>query len=117
MTMSPELFMAILSMDSYNRGYNEGITGLGGVGSLVGAAEIISQSNVLIGSEDRDAGFYAVAYQWNGETVISYRGTDNANRLAGGSDFWNGWTLGVGRFGSIHRPGYASSSLAIGSTG
>jgi hypothetical protein len=22
------------------------------------------------------AGFYAIAYNWNGETVISYRGTD-----------------------------------------
>ncbi len=25
MTMSPELFMAILSMDSYNRGYDVGL--------------------------------------------------------------------------------------------
>ncbi|MDP3524257.1 MAG: hypothetical protein Q8S27_06725, partial [Hoeflea sp.] len=100
MTMSPELFMAILSMDSYNRGYNEGITGLGGVGSLVGAAEIISQSNVLIGSEDRDAGFYAVASQWNGERVISYRGTDNdsiwGNPWTSPSDICSGWPLGGG---------------------
>lgn len=28
MTISKELFLAILSMDSYNRGYNPGIAGL-----------------------------------------------------------------------------------------
>jgi hypothetical protein len=33
--ISKELFLAILSMDSYNRGYGEGVSGLGGVGSLL----------------------------------------------------------------------------------
>ncbi len=28
------------------------------------------------------AGFYAVSYDWNGETVISYRGTDTADPQA-----------------------------------
>lgn len=31
MTVSPTLMHAILAMDSYNRGYNEGISGLGGI--------------------------------------------------------------------------------------
>ena len=50
------------------------------------------------------AGFYAIAYNWNGETIISYRGT---NFDPGGSvedfldspllkDAWNGWTLALG---------------------
>jgi hypothetical protein len=103
MTMSPELFMAILSMDSYNRGYDEGIVGLGGVGSLVGVAEIISQSNVSIGSEDRTVGFYASAYTLTadvdtlsaGTIVISYRGTDNYSQL-NGNDVLNGWITGAG---------------------
>ncbi len=89
MTISPELFMAILSMDSYNRGYNPGISdgehvendvdlGLGdAVDTLVGNARIISRVSSDPNGEARAAGFYAVAYQWNGETVISYRGTDN----------------------------------------
>jgi hypothetical protein len=41
MTISSELFMAILSMDSYNRGYNSGIEDGGvsnsdGLGSTIG---------------------------------------------------------------------------------
>lgn len=108
MTTSPELFMAILSMDSYNRGYNAGISdgehvengvdlGLGdAVGTLVGNARVISRVSSDPNGEAQAAGFYAIAYQWNGETVISYRGTDNPNPLAEGSDFWNGWTLGAG---------------------
>ena len=71
MATSPELFMAILSMDSYNRGYDEGVEGLGDLGAFIGTAEIVSQSDVQSGSDERAAGFYAAAYQWNGETIIS----------------------------------------------
>ena len=90
MTISPELFMAILSMDSYNRGYNPGISdgehvendvdlGLGdAVDTLVGNARIISRVSSDPNGEAQAAGFYALAYQWNGETVISYRGTDGS---------------------------------------
>lgn len=43
MTISPELFTAILSMDSYNRGYNAGIenggqSGIDGLGETGGLA-------------------------------------------------------------------------------
>ncbi|MEP3436529.1 MAG: hypothetical protein ABJN75_07100 [Hoeflea sp.] len=105
MTVSNELMLAILAMDSYNRGYDAGIgdgqnvvdsvdtDGLGEAGSTIGNAAVIDV-DLPLGSEA--AGFYAIAYQWNGETVISYRGTDNPNPLAEGSDFWNGWTLGAG---------------------
>jgi hypothetical protein len=106
-SISPELFLAILSMDAYNRGYDAGIgdgqnvvdgvdsDGLGRVGSQIGNATVVQDAQDIEGIAEA-AGFYAVAYQWNGETVISYRGTDNPNPLAEGSDFWNGWTLGAG---------------------
>ncbi len=100
MNISPELFMAVLSMDAYNRGYESGIGGPDGLGSaigtMIGNASISYASDSIENSEERTAGFYAVAYQWNGETVISDRGTDNLNPLAQGSGFWNGWTLGPG---------------------
>ena len=77
MTLSNDLFLAILSMDSYNRGYDAGITGLGGEGARIGAATIAKDAEQLLSAwEAQAAGVYAVAYQWNGETVISYRGTD-----------------------------------------
>ncbi len=87
MTMSPELFMSILSMDSYNRGYDAGISGLSESGGLGNATITTTLSDVLetFEADAQAAGFYAIAYQWNGETVISYRGTDNPNPLAEGS--------------------------------
>ncbi|MCP4183592.1 MAG: lipase family protein, partial [Hyphomicrobiales bacterium] len=77
MTVSNELMYAILSMDSYNRGYGEGISGLGGIGTNIGAATFTEQSDTLDGDPGVTADFYAAAYSYNGETVISYRGTDN----------------------------------------
>ena len=38
-----------------------------------------------------NAGFYAIAYDWNGETVISFRGTDGLL-----IDALNGYGLGAG---------------------
>ena len=46
MTISKDLFLAILSMDSYNRGYGEGIAGLGGINSKIGTATLRKQSNI-----------------------------------------------------------------------
>ena len=65
MTISKDLFLALLSMDAYNRGYGEGIFGLGGVRSLVGNAEIIAQSDVKQGEAGVHAGFtlFNVAYK------------------------------------------------------
>lgn len=86
---SEELFLSILSMDAYNRGYNEGISTLGGEGSLLGGVEVIQQSDVDEGTVGFQAGFYAIAYEVTdasaiegfsiGDVIIAYRGTDNAD--------------------------------------
>lgn len=84
--MSRELFLATLSLDSYNRGYGVNIKGLSPAGSI-GEAIILNDSLVLGGApDDRDderSGFYAIAYELPAGyveglsgTVISYRGTN-----------------------------------------
>ena len=89
MSISNELFLAILSMDSYNRGYDAGISdgdandpdGLGGAGSIIGNATVM---DVALPAGFETAGFYAVAYELTqavgdmaaGTVIISYRGTD-----------------------------------------
>lgn len=73
--MNRDLFLAILAMDSYNRGIGASISGLAESGTL-GLAGIRE-----FNEDEQDgweaASFYAIAYDWNGETVISYRGTDS----------------------------------------
>ncbi len=107
MSLSPDLFLAILAMDSYNRGYDSGIgdgpDGLGESGSI-GNANILARPNEIDIADWQAAGFYAVAYQWNGETVISYRGTDNLIDWTNlnpwsdtpGGDIWNSYLTGLG---------------------
>ena len=65
--ISKDLFLAILAMDSYNRGFNAGLTrqgvdprlGLGGIGSQIGNATVTAQN----GEEtDETASFFAQAY-------------------------------------------------------
>jgi hypothetical protein len=94
MTMNRDLFLAILSMDSYNRGYGPGIVGLrvpelnpdGSPRSMIriGNATIQSDSLAVLGPPSQAAGFYALAYRVSGvagiadgSTVIAYRGSDN----------------------------------------
>ena len=89
MTISKDLFLAILSMDSYNQGYGKGIDH---GKTQIGAATKVSDSVILDTPGNVDvaqaAGFYAIAYDVDGsgpsglagKTVISYRGTDQ--RLA-----------------------------------
>lgn len=70
MTISNDLFMAILAMDSYNRGYDIGVAVSG---SSLGLADL----GIADGEADaQDASFFAQSYLWNGQTVIAYRGTD-----------------------------------------
>lgn len=71
MAVSPTLMQAILAMDSYNRGYNPGIAH---GQSQIGTATFNQDKG---DAEAQAAGFYAVAYNFGGQTVISYRGTDN----------------------------------------
>ena len=84
MTVSNELFLSILGMDSYNRGYNPGIA-LDANASSIGTATIAADSTSILGLDvTSGAGFYALSYTWRGQPVISYRGTDNVDFLAGG---------------------------------
>jgi hypothetical protein len=85
--MNRDLFLAIAAMDAYNQGYDAGIelTEHG-----IGTASFIADSRILGANGQRpdiDESFYAVAYRWNGETIISYRGTDN---VVGDADDWAG---------------------------
>jgi hypothetical protein len=54
MAISSELFLAILAMDSYNRGYNAGlggpVDGLGKTGQI-GNASIGQTSEILLGAD------------------------------------------------------------------
>lgn len=45
---SDDLLKAILAMDAYNRGYDAGITGLGGEGSQVGTVTIGRDAEQLL---------------------------------------------------------------------
>jgi hypothetical protein len=88
MTTSQDLTYAILALDSYNRGYDEGVPDLGGLGSAIGNYTIIDQSETENGSVGVAASFYAAAYQdASGNIVISYRGTDD---ILGELPSWTG---------------------------
>lgn len=105
MSITKDVFLSILALDSYNRGYGPGIELEDDNGTQIGAATISKTTIDIPGfqSKAEDAGFYAVAYKLNdtvgtgGDTlakdtiVISYRGTDEAK------DVWNGWTT-IGGF-------------------
>lgn len=75
MAISNDLFMAILAMDAYNRGYNAGMgnaqNGLGGVGSQIGNATVSKQSNFADGSPELNASFYAQSYTLDGKTIVA----------------------------------------------
>lgn len=98
MAVSQQLMMAILSMDTYNRG-----AGLRLSGNQIGTAIITREDT---SSAANAAGFYAAAYETEFGTVISYRGTDNPMSLPNlnpwstdpGSDIINGWILGAGDY-------------------
>jgi hypothetical protein len=84
--MNDDLFRSILSMDSYNRGDD----GLDLEDSNLGEA--------IVGAFARNTGtdFFAQSYMWNGQKVISYRGTDFVNDLPAPNDVFAGWLDGAG---------------------
>ncbi len=93
--MDSRIFNAILSMDSYNRGYNASID-LSGVGSQIGNAVFFTDSTKTpTTSAGQAVGFYASAYNYNGSTIISYRGTDSPAQYVG-NDVITGWIGGAG---------------------
>ena len=91
--MNREVFLSILAMDSYQRGYATGINGLetptfgpDGLATTtvkIGQARIVRDANDAAGVA-QSASFYALSYTFDvpwaglaqGTTVISYRGTD-----------------------------------------
>jgi hypothetical protein len=72
--MNRDVFLSILAMDSYNRGYGANVGRLSQSGSI-GTATIGINADDPAGVAQA-VGFYAVAYDWNGQKVISYRGTN-----------------------------------------
>ncbi len=93
MSISPELMYAILVLDSYNQGYGEGIEH---EKTDIGTASLFAQSDIEDGEAGVDAGFYAAAYTYNNETVISYRGTNSDELPNFVTDAWNGYFVSVG---------------------
>ena len=97
MAISEELFLAILSMDSYTRGDGAGITL---TANSIGNAVIVPVNDADVRKGDWGTyGFAATAYRMSGsgvdgiasgELLISYRGTDDL------PDLLYGWTLGAG---------------------
>jgi hypothetical protein len=59
--MNSDVFLSILALDSYNRGYLPNLVIPGGNGAL-GLATFDRQSNILSNSDEVAAGFYAIAY-------------------------------------------------------
>jgi len=103
--MNRDLFLAILSMDSYNRGYGRGIKldpkessdDRNEVGTRIGTATIVRQN---ISDAAKAAGFYGITYliaagSVPGVTVdtkvVMYRGSDN---IPGYLDIVLDWALG-----------------------
>lgn len=110
MAISKELFLAILSMDSYNRGYGAGIAGLSessnGSAKIGNATISKTLANFDMEGDAKSAGFYAISYTVgtgvddvaSGTKIISYRGTDNFSDdpEKGGNDILEGWVAGTG---------------------
>ena len=100
MTISKELFLSILAMDSYNREYG---AGLEFSGTSIGTATFNDHNASGVTTSEyqtwQNAGFYAAAYSTQYGTVISYRGTDNPDILGaedGASEIWHGWIAAAG---------------------
>lgn len=90
--MNREFFISLLAMDVYNRDYNAGVETRHAPAGL-GNAIISKDSSILVSNGqriDQPAGFYAIAYDWNGQTVLSYRGTDDGLTRDIAFRYWQG---------------------------
>ena len=94
--MDENLFEAILSMDAYNRGYNAGLVFGSDPNNSVAIPNVTQIGNYTVYATstsafstgiDQSSGFYAISYIYNGEVIISYRGTASAT---GALDGWGG---------------------------
>ena len=100
--MNRDLMMSVLTMDSYNRGYNSSITVPGlseNKNTQIGRALVYDNKGDLAAQA---ANFYAIAYTYNGEKIISYRGTDNIS-----ADAVNAYAIAIG------NPATPQGSMAI----
>jgi hypothetical protein len=91
--MNYDLFLSILALDSYNRGYGQRVNfeeNSDAAGTQIGNAAVLTQLDTSPNSTSVSVGFYAIAYSWGGETIVSYRGTDGLN------DVTKGWTTAAG---------------------
>jgi hypothetical protein len=96
MAISKDLFLSILSMDAYNRGYKPSIAGLdetsNGSAQIGNATVTFNLANAGIAAEAQTASFYGLAYKLTQSvgtlgntiagrwTILSYRGTDRLRR-------------------------------------
>jgi len=94
-TLAQDLFLSILAFDSYNRGDRPNMDASATTGGLIGLAEVTHQSPVIALTSGNQSGrdFSATAYDWDGQTVIAYRGTDNPSLT---EDIIDGWVIGGG---------------------
>lgn len=75
--MNRDVFLFLLALDSYNRGCGANVEIGGAKGSEIGTAVIGENADTLLApGAAQEAGFYAIAYEWYGETIIPYRGTN-----------------------------------------
>jgi hypothetical protein len=102
-----DLFLAILSMDSYQRGYGIQITLADSRRSEIRLGNAVIK-DIANPSGYIAAGFYAIAYDvsavggfGDANTVIAYRGTDydETDGYKSYRDMFNGWSVGAGYTG------------------
>jgi len=116
MMIKKDLFLATLSLDAYNQGYDKNIvhgqTQIGSATKISDSAILDTPSNTGVAQA---ASFYAVAYDVPGAAlvsqgnspgdsiVISYRGTDDFSLFSPTSDIWSGWITAAGALGPQAR--------------
>lgn len=78
--MNRDVFLSLSALDSYNRGYGASVEIGGAKGSKIGSAVIGEDAEILLTpGAAQAAGFYAIAYNWNGETINSLSGTQTVH--------------------------------------
>lgn len=96
--MDRDVFLSLLAMDSYNRGEDRNVFANGSAidedeeNEKIGSATII---DVPLPAGSIGDGFYAIAYNWNGETIISYRGTNEPSPFLSAGDILTRLSLGA----------------------
>jgi hypothetical protein len=77
----------------------------------------IGDAEVIQGEPNKPTSFFAVAYTWSNETVISYWGTTFENNAANLGDVLNGWTLSLGFSQASQAQPHPTALLAGGRAG